>query len=228
MYVSGAKLGHPAPVINLAFSRPTLGVPGSEKVVKIRPKHYLAVMMGNDKNCTPKNCLYVSGAKPSHLRPVFNFSCSGGAWTRKVVKTWPKHFSTLLTRNEKNCTPKSFGMIRVQNRVFRARFSTSPAAVVPAPRKVVKIWLKHFSTVLTENDMNITTNYVGMFLVANWAIRARFSTLPALVRLGPDRVVKTWPKQLLATLTTNDRNCSPNNVSMFRVQNRVIQARLLI
>jgi len=57
------------------------------------------------------------------------------------------------------------GMFRVQNRVFRARFSTLPAAVVPGPGKVFHIRPKHFSTVLTENVVNITTNYVGMFRV---------------------------------------------------------------
>jgi len=40
-------------------------------------------------------------------------------------------------RNDKNCTPKRVSMFRVQNRVFRARFLTLPAAVVPGPGKVV-------------------------------------------------------------------------------------------
>jgi len=96
---------------------------------------------------------------------VFNISCSGGARTQNVAKNRAKHFSTVLRRNDKNSTPKSVGMFRVQNRVLRAQFSTLPAAVVPGLGKVVKIRLKQFSTVLTENDMNITTNYVGMFRV---------------------------------------------------------------
>ena len=105
-------------------------VPVPEKVVKIGPKHCLAVLMGNNKNCTPKKCRYVSGTKSSNLGPVFNFSCSSGARTRKVVKTRSKHFSTVLTRNDKNCTSKSVGMFRVQNWVFRTRFSTWPTTVV--------------------------------------------------------------------------------------------------
>jgi len=56
-------------------------------------------------------------------------------------------------------------MFHVQNPVFRARFSTLPATVVPGHGKVVKIRPKHFSTVLIKNDMNCTTNYVGMFRV---------------------------------------------------------------
>jgi len=95
----------------------------------------------------------------------FNFYCSSGPRTQKVVKTRPKHFSTVLTRNDKNCTPKSVGMFWVQNRVFRAQFSTFPATVVPGPAKVAKIRPKHFSTLLIENDIHYTTNYVGMFLV---------------------------------------------------------------
>jgi len=68
-----------------------------------------------------------------------------------------------MTRNNKDCTPKSVGMFRVRNRVFQTRFSALPAGVVPGLRKVVKIGPKHFSTGLTENDMNITTNYMSIF-----------------------------------------------------------------
>ena len=149
----------------IVSSRPALVVPEPGKVVKIRPKHYLVVPIGNNKNLTQKKCRYVSGAKPSHLRPVFNFSSSSSARTWKVVKTRPKHFSTVLTRNDKNCTSKSVSMFRVRNRVFRARFLTLPTVVVPGPEKGVKIRPKYFSPVLTKNDMNITTNYVGMFRV---------------------------------------------------------------
>jgi len=56
-------------------------VPGPGKVAKIGPKHCLVVLMGDDKNCTQKKCSYVSGPKPSHLGPVFNFFCSGDART---------------------------------------------------------------------------------------------------------------------------------------------------
>jgi len=38
----------------LSLLRACLGVPGPGKVVKIRPKRYLAVLMGNDKNWTQK------------------------------------------------------------------------------------------------------------------------------------------------------------------------------
>jgi len=81
------KTGSTGQVINLAFFGPALMVPWPGKVVEIGPKHSLAVLMGNDKNCTPKKCRYVSGAKPSNLGPIFKLSCSGGARTRKVVKT---------------------------------------------------------------------------------------------------------------------------------------------
>ena len=131
-------------------------------------------------------------------------------------------------------------MFWVQNRVFRAWFSTLPTTVVPGPGKVVKIRSKHFSIVLTENDMNCTTNYVGMFRVQNWVIWARFSTLAALVRLGHKNVVKTRPKQFSTlpaavkprprkvvkirpkffstVLSKKHMNCTTNYVGMFRVQ----------
>ena len=79
---------------------------------------------------------------------------------------------------------------------------------------------------MTENDKNCTTNYVGMFWVQNWVSRARISTLPASVRLVPEKVLKIRRKQYSATLTTNYKNYTPNNVGMFPVQNRVIRTRL--
>jgi len=51
---------------------------------------------------------------------------------------------------------------------------------VSGPGKVIKIWLKHFSAVLTGVDKNCTPNTVGMFQMQNGVIRARFSTLPTL------------------------------------------------
>jgi len=49
-----------------------------------------------------------------------------------------------MTRNASQIVCVYFGC---QNQVIRARFSTLPAAVVLALEKVVKIHLKHFSTV---------------------------------------------------------------------------------
>jgi len=99
------------------------------------------------------------------------------------------------------------------------------ALVVPVPGKVVKIRPKHFSTVLTGNDKNNTTNYVGMFRVQNRVIWARFSTLPTLVVLVPEKVIKIQPKLFLAIVATNDKNYTPNYVGMFLLQNRVIRPR---
>jgi len=55
--------------------------------------------MENDKNCIPKSLGMFRPAKLSHMGPVFNFLCSGGARSRKVVKIWPKHFLTILMEN---------------------------------------------------------------------------------------------------------------------------------
>ena len=79
----------------------------------------------------PKHCGYVLGAKRSYPGPVFNFVCSKHvpvvSGHGKVLKTWLKHFLAVMTGNDKNCTPNVVGMFRVQNEVFRARFSTLPA-----------------------------------------------------------------------------------------------------
>jgi len=90
--------------------------------------------------------------------------------------------------------------------------------VVIKPKKVVKIIPKHLSGVLTRNS-------AGLFRVQNRVIWAWFSTMAALVVLGPDKVVKNRSKHFSAILTTNDKNCTPNIVGMFKVQNQVIWAR---
>jgi len=98
-------------------------------------------------------------------------------------------------------------MFRMQNRVSRARFSTFPTVVVPGPGKVVKIPSKHFSTVLSENDMNCTTNYWVCFgcKLSHPGPVFHFTSSSGL---GPEKVVKTQPKQFSATVMTNDKNCT--------------------
>ena len=120
-----------------------------------------------------------------------------------------------MTRNDNNCTPNSLDMFRVQNRAIRTRFPTLPTPVVFEPEKVVKIWLKYFSVVLTENDNNCRPNNAHMFRVQNWAIGAWFSTLLALVVFGPRKVVKIQQISFSAILTRNDKNCTPNIVVYF-------------
>jgi len=75
----------------------------------------------------PKHCCCVLGAKHSHLGPIFNFVCWSPAPVvsrpGKVVKIWLKHSSAALTGNDKNHTPKSVGMFRVQNQVICPNFT---------------------------------------------------------------------------------------------------------
>ena len=110
---------------------------------------------------------YISAAKPSHLGPSFNFACPGGsrAWKSRQIRA--KHFSVVLMGNDRNCVSNSVGKFWVQNQVKRVPFLTLPTPLVMRPEKVVKIQPKHFSTVLTGNDKNCTTNYVSMFRVPN-------------------------------------------------------------
>jgi len=146
----------------------------------------------------------------------------------KVVKIWQKHFSAIVMGNDKNCVQKSVGMFQVQNRVIRARFSTLPASVVPGPQKLVKIWPKHFSIVLTGNDKNFPTNYEGIkcgyVSGKNRVIWSRFSTLPISVVPEPKKVVKIRPRHFSAVLMGNDKNCIQKSVGIIRVKNRGIRA----
>jgi len=67
---------------------------------------------------------------------------------------------------------------------------------------------------------------VGIFRVQTGVIWAPFSALHAPSALGGDKVVNIQLKHFLAVLMANDKNCIPNSVGIFWVQNRVILARL--
>jgi len=132
---------------------------GLKNVVKIRPKHFLVVLIRSDKNCTSKS---VSMFWPLNRVISDRFSTlpteiDPGA--KKVIKIWPKHFSVILMGMDKNYVLNSVGKFRVQNQVIRAGFSTFYADVT-WPIKVVKIRPKHFPIVLTENDKKCTRNCV--------------------------------------------------------------------
>jgi len=142
----------------------------------------------------------------------------------KVFKIQSKYFSTVLMIHDKNCIIKSVGMFRVQNRVIRAWFSTSPAPVVCGPEKVIKSRPKHFSSILTGNDKNCTPNSVTVFRVQNRVIRTKFSTLLAkgLLRWCPAsersskfywNIFKSYWQEMIRT--------DPNSLGMFQVQDRV-------
>jgi len=168
--------------------------------------------------------------KLSHPDMVFNFAYFRPTLgVSVIVKIWLKMFSAVLTGNDRNNTTNSVSMFWVQNRVIWDRFSTLPALVVPGPAsmvpgpgKVIKIWSKIFLAILTGNDTNCTPNSVDMFRLQNRVIHARFSTLPAPVKLGPGKVVKIRPKPFSLTLTENDKNWTTKCVGMFWMQNRVI------
>ena len=177
--------------------------------------------MENNKNCTLKKGGYVSGDKPSHLGSVFNFSCSGSARPRKVVKT------QLYWREMIRIAPKRVSVcFAYKIESFDPEFRLCQLLWYPGLEKSSKFVRNIFQLYWLKNDMNCTTNYVGRFRVQNWVIWARFSTLLALVGLRPKNVVKSRPKQFSAILTTNDKNCTPNCLGMFFLQNRVIRARL--
>jgi len=144
-----------------------------------------------------------------------------------VVKFRPKHFSSVLTGNDKNWTTNCVSMFQVPNIVILTRFSTLVAPVVPGLEKVGKIRPKHFVLVLIGSDKNCTSKSVSMFWPLNRAIWDRFSTLPIPVDRGPGKVVKIRAKHFLVVLMRNDRNCVPNSVGKFRVQNQIKRARIL-
>jgi len=120
---------------------------------------------------------------------------------------------------------KEYGYVSAAKPSHSSPVFNFTALVVFRARKVVKIRLKHFSVVLMGNDRNCTLNRVCIFRVQNHVIQTWFSTLLVLVVFGLGKVVKIRPKHFSVVLTGNSKNCTPNRVGMFRVQNRVIQAR---
>jgi len=148
--------------LQLCLLRDCSGLPEPRKVVKIRPKFFSNVLTWNDKNCTPNNVDMFHVENRVIQARFSTLAAPVVPGPGKVIKIRPKHFSVVLMENDKNCTQNSVGMFRVENRIHRARFSNLPTPVVLAPGKVSKIQLKHFSTVLTGNDKNWTTNCVGM------------------------------------------------------------------
>ena len=141
-------------------------------------------------------------------------ACFVGVRAWKLRQIRPKHYSTVVMGNNKNCTSKSMGMFWVQNRVIRVQFLTFPPLVVFGLEKVAKSWSKLFSVVLMGNDKNCTVNCVDIFRVQNQVMRARFLTLPPLVVFGLGKVIQIWPKYFSAVLTTNNKNCTPKSVGM--------------
>jgi len=108
------------------------------------------------------------------MGPIFNFSCSGGARTLKVIKIQPKHLSTVLTGNDRNCTPNRMRKFWALNLVIWARFQIFLLRLYSYWRETIKI------------------KSVGIFRVENRVIQARFSTFPPSVVPRPEKVVKTW------------------------------------
>jgi len=133
------------------------------KLRQIRPKHYSIVVMGNSKNCTSKS-MGMFWVQNRVIRVQFStFPSLVVFGLEKVAKIWSKLFLVVLMGNDKNCTVNCVGIFQVQNQVMRARFSTLPPLVVFGLGKVIQIWPKYFSAVLTTNNKNCTRKSVGMF-----------------------------------------------------------------
>jgi len=154
-------------------------VPGPEKVLKNRPKHLFSVLMRNDKNCVSNNVCMFRVQNCVTLAWFSTFSRPGGTEVRKVVKTRPNYFSTVLTGNYTICTTNCVGLFGLRNIVIRVRLSTLAAPLVPSPGKLVKIRPTHSFPLLMRNDKNCIPKSVGTFWALNRVIWDPFSTFPA-------------------------------------------------
>jgi len=109
-------------MINYKNTRNNVGsnpvVFGLAKVVKIRLVQFKVVPTRKDKNCT-SNSVGMFMVQNQVIGPSFQLcllgACSGGVRARKICKNLTETFSAIAAGNDKNCTPNSVGMSRVQN-----------------------------------------------------------------------------------------------------------------
>jgi len=125
------KPSHPGPIFNFICS----GGAWAQKSCQNPTEQVLAVLMGNEKNCTPKS-VGMFRALIRFIRARFStLHAPVVPGLEKVVNIRPKHFSAVLIGNDKKCVPNNVGMFWLQNRVIRAGFSVFPAPVVLSPEK---------------------------------------------------------------------------------------------
>ena len=192
-YVSGAKPGHPDPVINLACSGRVLMVPGPRKVVKIGPKHCLVVLMKNDKNCTPRSVGMFRALRRVIWALFSTFPAPVVPGPKKSSKL-DQNSSQQHWRQTITTAPQKLWVCFGWNTgSFEPGYQLScsgPVPVVPGPGKVVKIGPKLCLVVLMENEENCTPKSVGMFRALNRVIWALFLTFPAPVVPEPEKLIK--------------------------------------
>jgi len=121
-------------------------------------------------------------------------------WSQKSRQNSTKTLFNHKDRKCKNCNPNTVGMFRVHNRVIRARFSALPPPMVLRRKKSSKF------------------NWNIFQLYRQEIIRTATQTVWGLLRWCP-------VPQNSYVMAGNDKNCIPNSVPTFRVQNRIIRAR---
>jgi len=134
------------------------------------------------------------GCKLSHPGPVFNFTCSSGAWARKSGQNSTKTVFSNIQDKRLELHPKHWGYVSGAkpghpSPVIILAFPRH-ALVVPGPRKVFKIGRKHCLAVLMGNDKTTPQKSVSMFRAVNRVIWGLFSTFPVLVVPGPEKSSK--------------------------------------
>jgi len=121
--------------------------------------------------------------------------------------------------------PKKCGMFGALNRVIWPCFQLFLLQWCLGPKKSWKFGRDHFNTYRWEMTRNVSQIGWLCFGCQNRVIRTRFSSLPALVVLGHGKVVKIQPKQIVAVLMGNEKNCTTKSMGMFRALNRFLRAR---
>jgi len=126
----------------------------------------------------------------------------------KVVKIRPKHFSTILTENNKNCATNYVVMFRVQNWVILAWFSALPALVVLGLVKVVKIDENSFQEHWRQTIRTVPWIVWVCFWSKTGSSRPDYQLSQLWAYSGAARtrkVVKIWPKHFSTVLTEGIR-----------------------
>jgi len=191
--------------------------PVPEESSKFNRKIFQSYWLQNDKNCVPDNVGIFRMQNRAIRARSSTFPAPVETRPGKVIKIRSNYLSTVLTENDRNCTRNCVGTLVVPNVLIWAWFSTLAAPVVTEPRKVIKIWSKHFFAILMENDENCTPKSVGMFRALNRVIWVSVWTFHSLFVLGPETIVKIFLRLFLPVRIKNDKKCVPNSLDILHL-----------
>jgi len=158
--------------------------------------------------------MYVSDAKLCHTCLVSNLSRPCGTEARKVFKTRPNYFSTVLTRNDRNFTTKCVVMFGVPNGIIWVRFSTLAGPLGWAQKSRQNLTETFFCPTNAKRYELHPKKFEFVSSAKPTLICVPFSTFHGPVVPGLEKVIKISPRPFLPVRIKNYKKCVPNSVGI--------------